>query len=243
VKSRLDDLLVSKGLFGSKTKAQASVMAGLVLVNNEKIEKPGTKVEETSQIRILGNAIPYVSRGGIKLEKALDHFNVEIKGLTIADIGAGTGGFTDCLLKKGAKKIYAIDVGYGQFDWKLRNDPRIVLIERKNARELKISDIGEQVDMVVMDVSFISILKILPAISNIINENGFVLTLIKPQFEAGRDDIPRGGVIKNKKVRDKVIENIKNGVEKLGFNVIGQVQSPITGREGNIEYFMYLRRS
>ncbi len=193
-----------------------------------------------SDIRILGDAMPYVSRGGLKLEKALDDFKVDVKGLIAADIGAGTGGFTDCLLQRGAKKVYAIDVGYGQFAWKLRQDKRVVVIERKNARELTADDL-EHVDLVVMDVSFISILKILPAISGILKDGGDVVTLVKPQFEAGKGEVPRGGVIRDKKVHELVLKNTKAGAEALGYKFLGQTTSPITGRDGNIEFFMHLR--
>lgn len=249
MKLRLDELLMQKNLFGSRAKAQASIIAGLILVDDQKIEKPGIKVDETAEIRVLGDACPYVSRGGLKLAKALDDFKVDVNGMTVADIGAGTGGFTDCLLQRGAKKVYAIDVGYGQIDWKLRNDPRVVVIERKNARELTLDALGEKacpersrrVDLVVMDVSFISILKILPAISNILKDNGIIVTLIKPQFEAGRNAVPRGGVIRDEKIHAKVIENIKTEIANLGYNYMGQTRSPITGREGNVEFFMYLK--
>ena len=242
MKIRLDELLVKKGLFDSRTKAQASIIAGLILADNQKIEKPGIKIEETAEIRVLGDACPYVSRGGLKLEGAIDDFRVDVKGLIVADIGAGTGGFTDCLLKKGAKKVYAIDVGYGQIDWKLRNDKRVIVIERKNARELTPDDIGEEVDMAVMDVSFISILKILPAISNILKKGGDVVTLVKPQFEAGKNEVPRGGVIRNKNVHRKVLDNVKAGAQGLGYEYLGETRSPITGKDGNVEYFLHLRR-
>jgi 23S rRNA (cytidine1920-2'-O)/16S rRNA (cytidine1409-2'-O)-methyltransferase len=242
VKIRLDELLVKNGLFGSRTKAQASIIAGLILADEQKIEKPGIKVEETAVIRVLGNACPYVSRGGLKLERALDDFKVDVNGLIAADIGAGTGGFTDCLLQRGAKKVYAIDVGYGQIDWKLRKDKRVVVIERKNARNLAQKDIGEKVDLVVMDVSFISILKILPAVTDILKENGIVVTLVKPQFEAGKEDVPRGGVVRNASVHKKVIDNVRTGVEALGYEYLGDTRSPITGKDGNVEFFMHLRR-
>lgn len=242
MKKRLDELLFERKLFESRTKAQASIIAGLILVDNQKIEKPGIKVEDFAEIRILGDACPYVGRGGLKLEKALEDFKVDVKGLTVADIGAGTGGFTDCLLKRGAKKVYAIDVGYGQIDWKLRNDKRVVVVERKNARELTHDDLGEKADLVVMDVSFISILKILPAISNILKENGIVITLVKPQFEAERNEVPKGGVIRDKKTHEKVLARAKAGAEDLGYKLIRETRSPITGREGNVEYFMYLRK-
>jgi len=243
VKIRLDELLVKKGLFESRTRAQASIIAGLILADNQKIEKPGIKIEETAEIRVLGNACPYVSRGGLKLEGAIDDFKIDVNGLVAADIGAGTGGFTDCLLKMGAKKVYAIDVGYGQIDWKLRNDKRVVVIERKNARGLTEKDIGEKVDLVVMDVSFISILKILPAILGILKRSGIVVTLVKPQFEAGKYEVPKGGVIRNAAVHKKVLDNVRAGVEALGYEYLGETKSPITGKDGNIEYFIHLRRA
>jgi 23S rRNA (cytidine1920-2'-O)/16S rRNA (cytidine1409-2'-O)-methyltransferase len=242
VKLRLDELLIKKNLFESRTKAQAAIIAGLILADNQKIEKPGIKVEETAQIRVLGDACPYVSRGGLKLEKALVDFKIDVNGLTAADIGAGTGGFTDCLLKHGAKKVYAIDVGYGQIDWKLRNDTRVVVMERKNARDLTAGDLNEKVDLAVMDVSFISILKILSAVRNILKDGGDVITLVKPQFEAGRDEVPKGGVIRNGNVHKKVLEKVKAGTQELGFKYLDEIQSPITGKDGNIEYFLHLRR-
>jgi len=243
LKKRLDEILIEKKLFESRAKAQASIIAGLILVDNQKIEKPGVKVEDTSEIRVLGNACPFVSRGGLKIEKALAEFKVDPKDKTAADIGAGTGGFTDCLLKHGAKKVYAIDVGYGQIDWKLRQDPRVAVIERKNAREMKSEDLPEKVDIAVMDVSFISILKILPSISNILKDDGIVVTLVKPQFEVGKGEVPRGGVIKDKKIHKKVLEKIKASMGGLGYEVLGETSSPITGREGNVEFFLYLRKS
>jgi 23S rRNA (cytidine1920-2'-O)/16S rRNA (cytidine1409-2'-O)-methyltransferase len=242
VKKRLDELLIEKGLAETRTKAQGNILAGLVLVGNKKIDKPGVKVEDTEEIRILGDACPFVSRGGLKIEKALKEFNVDVKGLVVADIGAGTGGFTDCLLQRGAKKVYAIDVGYGQIAWKLRQDSRVVVIERKNAREMSPEELGESVDLVVMDVSFISIVKIIPAISNILKDNGIIVTLVKPQFEAGRTEVPRGGVIRNKNTHLKVLEKLRAEVKALGYNVLGETQSPITGREGNTEFFLYLRK-
>lgn len=241
MKKRLDEILTERGLFESRAKAQASIMAGMILVDDKKSEKPGVKFEEDADIRILGDACPYVSRGGLKLVKALDDFKVDVNGLVAADIGAGTGGFTDCLLQRGAAKVYAIDVGYAQFAWKLRQDKRVVVIERKNARELTSEELGEKIDLVVMDVSFISIIKILPAISGILKDGGDVVTLIKPQFEAGRGEVPRGGVIRNVNARKKVLEKLRAGVEEAGFKVLAETQSPITGREGNVEYFMHLR--
>jgi 23S rRNA (cytidine1920-2'-O)/16S rRNA (cytidine1409-2'-O)-methyltransferase len=242
VKIRLDELLANKGLFGSRTKAQSAIIAGLILVDGQKIDKSGTKVEETAEIRVLGGTCPYVSRGGLKMDGALESFKMDVNGLVAADIGAGTGGFTDCLLQKGVKKVYAIDVGYGQIDWKLRNDKRVIVMERKNAREMSEIELGEKVDLVVMDVSFISILKILPAIRNILKDGGDVITLVKPQFEAGRSEVPKGGVIRNKKTHEKVLSKISAGLGELGFKLIGQTLSPITGREGNVEYFMHLKR-
>ena len=248
MKIRLDELLAQKKLFESRTRAQAAIIEGLVLVDGQKIEKPGIKVDDTSEIRILGDAIPYASRGGLKLEKALKEFKVDPKGLVVADIGAGTGGFTDCVLQRGAKKVYAIDVGYGQIAWKLRQDEKVVVIERKNARELTTNDLepaspeqSRGVDLIIMDVSFISILKILPAILNILKKGGEVVTLVKPQFEAGKGEVPKGGVIRDKKVHEWVLANVKAGAVALGYEFLGQTTSPITGRDGNIEFFMHLR--
>jgi len=243
VKKRLDEILVERKLFESRAKAQASVIAGLVLVDDKKSEKPGVKFEETAQIRILGDACPYVGRGGLKIDKALDVFKVDVKDEVVADIGAGTGGFTDCLLQRGAKKVYAIDVGYGQLAWKLRQDARVKVMERKNARELVLEDLGEQVDLVVMDVSFISIVKVLPAISKILKNGGIVVTLVKPQFEAGRDQVPKGGVIKDINVHQKVMDDLRSGVRALGYEVLGDTRSPITGHDGNVEFFLYLRKA
>jgi len=243
VKIRLDELLVKNGLFESRTRAQASIIAGLILADNQKVEKPGIKIDETAEIRVLGDACPYVSRGGLKLKGAIDAFKVDVNGLVAADIGAGTGGFTDCLLKLGVKKVFAIDVGYGQIDWKLRNDKRVVIIERKNARDLTLNDLGEKVGLVVMDVSFISILKILPAVLNVLRQGGDVVTLVKPQFEAGRDEVPKGGVIRNKNVHIKVLDTVKAGAEGLGYEYLGSTNSPITGKDGNIEFFMHLRKN
>ena len=243
MKIRLDELLVKNGLFESRTRAQASIIAGLILADNQKVEKPGIKIDETAEIRVLGDACPYVSRGGLKLKGAIDAFKVDVNGLVAADIGAGTGGFTDCLLKLGVKKVFAIDVGYGQIDWKLRNDKRVVIIERKNARDLTLNDLGEKVGLVVMDVSFISILKILPAVLNVLRQGGDVVTLVKPQFEAGRDEVPKGGVIRNKNVHIKVLDTVKAGAEGLGYEYLGSTNSPITGKDGNIEFFMHLRKN
>ncbi|MFH1709540.1 MAG: TlyA family RNA methyltransferase [bacterium] len=242
MKLRIDELLVKKGLFTSRAKAQASIIAGLILADEQKIEKPGVKIEETAEIRILGNACPYVSRGGLKLAGAIDNFKIDVNGLVAADIGAGTGGFTDCLLQRGAKKVYAIDVGYGQIDWKLRSDKRVVVIERKNARELSTDELDGKVDLVVMDVSFISILKILPAVQNILKEGADVITLVKPQFEAERGNVPRGGVIRSKSLREKVLGKVRAGAQALGYEFLGEMESPVAGKEGNIEFFLHLRR-
>jgi 23S rRNA (cytidine1920-2'-O)/16S rRNA (cytidine1409-2'-O)-methyltransferase len=243
VKKRLDELLTEKGLFDSRSKAHACIMAGLILVNEQKMEKPGVKVDETSVIRVLGSTCPFVGRGGLKMEKALNEFKIDVTGMVVADIGAGTGGFTDCVLKRGAKKVFAIDVGYGQIDWKLRSDERVVTIERKNARELLLSDIGEKVDLIVMDVSFISILKVLPALASILKDTGVIVTLIKPQFEIGRGNVPMGGVIKDDAVRAKVLADIKAGVASLGYEVLNETTSPITGHDGNVEFLLQLKKA
>jgi 23S rRNA (cytidine1920-2'-O)/16S rRNA (cytidine1409-2'-O)-methyltransferase len=242
-KERLDQLLVQKNLFASRNKAQAAIMAGLVFVDGQRVDKAGTKVAADSKIEIKGSPCPYVSRGGIKLAGALDAFKVDPKGKICLDVGASTGGFTDCLLQRGAAKVFAVDVGYGIIDWKLRNDPRVVLIERTNARNLTLSDLGLRtldIGLAVIDVSFISLDKILPAVKTVLAPGATVIALIKPQFEAGKGEVGKGGIIKDPKVHAEVVEKIKTGAEKLGFAVMGVIDSPITGMDGNKEFLIYL---
>ena len=239
-KERLDNLLVNRGLFESRSKAQAAVMAGQVLVNEQKIDKPGTQVAPEVTIRLLGNKLPYVSRGGLKLEKALQIFPISVEGKIVADIGASTGGFTDCALQNGAVKVYAIDVGYGQLAWKLRSDERVINMERTNVRYLEADSLPEQVDAATIDVAFISLDKVLPAVHKIVKENGFVIALIKPQFEAGKENVGKKGVVRDAKVHENVINNVIGFAKAEGFGIAGLDFSPIKGPEGNIEYLLHL---
>ncbi|MDD6550210.1 MAG: TlyA family RNA methyltransferase [Lachnospiraceae bacterium] len=243
MKKRLDVLLVEKGLAPSREKAKAYIMEGKVFVENQREDKPGTNFDENSKIELHGKKLAYVSRGGLKLEKALKTFPVDLDGAICMDIGASTGGFTDCMLQNGAAKVYSVDVGYGQFDWSLRQDPRVVLMEKTNVRYLKSEDIGEQLDFASCDVSFISLSKILPAIFPILTENGTMVCLIKPQFEAGRENVGKRGVVKNPKVHREVITEVFGFTETLGFTVKGLTYSPIKGPNGNIEYLMYIAKN
>ena len=239
-KERLDVLLVNRGMFESRAKAQAAVMAGQVLVNEQKIDKPGTPVAPEVTIRLLGNKLPYVSRGGLKLEKALQIFPISVEGKVVADIGASTGGCTDCALQNGAAKVYAIDVGYGQLAWKLRNDERVVNMERTNVRYLEADSLPEQVDAATIDVAFISLDKILPAVHKILKPEGFVVALIKPQFEAGKENVGKKGVVRDAAVHEQVINNVISFAKSEGFGIAGLDFSPIKGPEGNIEYLLHL---
>ena len=239
-KIRLDTYLVDHGFFSSRAKAQAAIMAGQVLADEQKIDKPGTAVKEGVVIRLLGDQLKYVSRGGLKLEKALQVFPVSVTGKVMADIGASTGGFTDCALQNGASKVYAIDVGYGQLAWKLRNDPRVVNMERTNARTLNEHSLPEQIDAASIDVAFISLDKILPAVKKLLAPDAFVLALIKPQFEAGKEHIGKKGVVRDPEVHKEVIKHIIAFAEKEGFGIGGLDFSPVKGPEGNIEYLLYL---
>ena len=242
-KVRLDQLIFDRGLSESREKAKATVMSGIVYVNGNKEDKPGAQVLPDCEIEIRGKTLPYVSRGGYKLEKALKVFNISPEGYTCIDCGASTGGFTDVLLQNGADKVYAIDVGYGQLAWKLRNDPRVINIERTNARYLSSEIIPEQVALAVTDVSFISIKLIIPVLKKFIRDDGAIVCLIKPQFEAGRDEIGKKGVVRDKKVHEAVIRDILSFMPTIGFSVTGIDYSPITGPEGNIEFLLYMHNS
>jgi 23S rRNA (cytidine1920-2'-O)/16S rRNA (cytidine1409-2'-O)-methyltransferase len=239
-KDRLDILLVKKGLFESREKARSTIMAGLVYVNKNKEDKPGSKFAIESEIEIKNNAVPYVSRGGLKLEKALNFFNIDLTGSKAIDIGASTGGFTDCMLKRGATEVTAVDVGYGQLAWELRNDKRVINMERTNIRYVKPEEMGELKDFASIDVSFISLKKVLPVLKTLLNPNGEVVCLIKPQFEAGREKVGKKGVVRDPKVHEEVIKNIAEFSLGLGFSIKGLSYSPIKGPEGNIEYLLYL---
>ena len=243
-KKRLDVLLVERGLASSREKAKALIMAGIVYVNQNKEDKAGASFDpEETQIEVKGAAIPYVSRGGLKLEKALQVFPIDLSGRVCMDIGAATGGFTDCMLQNGASKVYAIDVGYGQLDWKLRNDPRVVCMEKTNFRYVKPEDLGDgpAPSFASVDVSFIGLDKILPAALQILTPGAEMVCLIKPQFEAGRDKVGKKGVVRDRSVHEEVVENVTAMAAGLGFDILGLDFSPIRGPEGNIEYLMYIK--
>ena len=243
VKQRLDSLLVEKGFFPSREKAKSSIMAGLVKVDGKTVDKAGTEVPVDAPIEVAGPAIPYVSRGGLKLEKALSEFDLDLEGYVVMDIGASTGGFTDCALQHGAAKVYAIDVGYGQLDWKLRQDPRVVSLERTNIRYLDNSLIDEAPDCVTVDVAFISLQKVFPKISEILPAGGQVVALIKPQFEAGRDKVGKKGVVRDSGVHKEVIQRVITAGIQSGLISTGLAYSPVKGPEGNIEYLLSMIKS
>jgi len=240
IKKRLDVLLVERLYADSRTKAQAIIMSGNVYVNGQKADKPGTSFEETVDIEVRGAVCPYVSRGGLKLEKALRDFGVKPEGYVCSDSGASTGGFTDCLLQQGAKKVFAIDVGYGQLDWKIRSDERVVVMERTNIRYVTPDDLGEPLDLSVIDVSFISLKIVLPTIKTLLKPTGQVLCLIKPQFEAGKENVGKKGVVRDPKIHKMVLDNFVSLVNSLGFRILGLTFSPVKGPEGNIEFLGHL---
>ena len=239
-KERLDVLLVSLGLAESRAKAQATIMAGEVYVNGQKADKSGPEVDITSNIEVRGSACPYVSRGGLKLEKALKNFGVDPTGYVCSDSGASTGGFTDCLLQQGASKVFAIDVGYGQLAWKIRNDPRVVVMERTNIRYVTLEDLGEPLDLSVIDVSFISLGLVLPVVKTLLKPTGQVLCLIKPQFEAGKDKVGKKGVVRDPAVHEEVLQNFISLAKSLDFTIRNLTFSPVKGPEGNIEFLAHL---
>lgn len=242
MKERLDTILVKRGYYESGEKARANVMAGNVLVEGEVCTKAGTKFNEDILIEIKEEACPYVSRGGLKLEKALEEFGVDPEGLKVMDIGASTGGFTHCLLLKGAEKAYAVDVGYGQLHYKLRNDPRVINLERTNIRFLTEELVPEKVDLITIDVSFISLKLVFPTATDCLNDGGRLICLVKPQFEAGRDKVGKGGIVRDEGVRLEVIENVKAYGLENGLLPLGVIESPIKGAKGNIEYLMLLEK-
>ena len=239
-KQRLDMLLVEKQLAESRTKAQAIIMSGEVYVNGQKADKPGMSYETDANIEVRGHTCPYVSRGGLKMEKALRDFHVDPTGYVCCDSGASTGGFTDCLLQKGAKKVFAIDVGYGQLAWKIRQDPRVVCMERTNIRYVTPEDLGEPLDLSVVDVSFISLKIVLPAIQKLLKPTGQVLCLIKPQFEAGKEKVGKKGVVRDPMVHLEVLEGFVDLARQLGFTIRNLTFSPVKGPEGNIEFLGHL---
>lgn len=242
VKKRLDVLLTEQGYAESRSKAQAIIMAGLVYVDGQKADKAGISYEESVAIEVRGETCPYVSRGGWKLEKALRYFGVDPTGYVCSDSGASTGGFTDCLLQQGAKKVFAIDVGYGQLDWKIRSDERVVVMERTNIRYVTPEDLGEPLDLSVVDVSFISLRIVLPAIKELLKPEGQVLCLIKPQFEAGREKVGKKGVVRDAAIHQEVLDDFVSLADELGFTILGLTFSPVKGPEGNIEFLGHLTK-
>ena len=244
IKKRLDVLLTEQLYADTRSKAQAIIMAGQVYVNGQKADKPGVSYEETVQIEVRGQSCAYVSRGGLKREKALRDFGVKPDGYVCSDSGASTGGFTDCLLQQGAAKVFAIDVGYGQLDWKIRSDPRVVVMERTNIRYVTPEDLGESLDLSVIDVSFIGLEIVLPAIKNLLKpQQGQVLCLIKPQFEAGKDNVGKKGVVRDPEVHKMVLDNFVVLAKRLEFTILGLTFSPVKGPEGNIEFLAHLTLS
>ena len=240
IKKRLDVLLTEQGYADTRSKAQAIIMSGQVYVDGQKADKPGISYEETVQIEVRGETCPYVSRGGLKLEKALRDFGVKPDGYVCSDSGASTGGFTDCLLQQGASKVFAIDVGYGQLDWKIRSDPRVVVMERTNIRYVTPEELGEALDLSVIDVSFISLKIVLPTIKTLLKTTGQVLCLIKPQFEAGREKVGKKGVVREPETHKEVLDNFVALANELGFTILGLTFSPVKGPEGNIEFLGHL---
>ena len=241
-RERLDKLLVEKGLVQSRERAKAIILAGMVVVDDRVVDKAGTLVERNSRVRVKDRDYSYVSRGGPKLEGALQAFEVDPRGKVAMDIGASTGGFTDCLLQKGAKKVYAVDVGYGQLAWRLRQDPRVVNLERRNIRYLKPEEIGEKVDLAVIDTSFISVEKFLPNVLQMVREGGWIVALLKPQFEVGKAEVGKGGVVRDKRKHQQVLDRVSRFSESIGLKVRGTMESPLLGPKGNREFFVYLEK-
>ncbi len=242
-KERLDVLVVERGLAESRTRAQALILAGQVVVDDQRIDKPGTRVAVDAELRLKGEVLRYVSRGGLKLEGALEHFQLDVTGAVCADIGASTGGFTDCLLQRGAVKVHAIDVGYGQLHEKLRRDPRVISRERVNARHLTDDDLPEPVSVIVIDVSFISLTLVLPPVLPRLLEGGVLVALVKPQFEVGPANIDKGGVVRDAVARQQSIDDITAFVRAQGLTVRGVIDSPIAGPAGNVEALLVAVRA
>jgi len=238
LKQRLDTLITDRGITPSRERAQALIIAGRVLVNEQKVMKPGAPVGSDAVIRLLGDDLRYVSRGGLKLERALQFWQIDVSGITCMDVGASTGGFTDCLLQHGAASVIAIDTGYGQIDMKLRNDPRVELHEKTNARFLNTNDVSRPVDLLAMDVSFISATLVLPAVVQASRTKG-VIVLVKPQFEAGREHVGKGGIVRDETAQKAAVEKVKACLQDLGFDVRDPIDSPILGAEGNREFLLY----
>lgn len=243
MKDRLDIILTERGFFQSREKAKASIMAGLIYVDGQRIDKPGTSVDSEAEITVREGFCPYVSRGGLKLEKALNLYGFSLDGAVAVDIGASTGGFTDCMLQKGASKVFAIDVGYGQLDWKLRNDDRVINMEKCNIRYLDFDTVDKDVDFISIDVSFISLKLVFPVASQLLGEDGCLVCLVKPQFEAGRSQVGKKGIVRDPAVHKEVIENVIRYGEDNGLYSHGLTFSPVRGTKGNIEYLLYMRKT
>ncbi|MBW2504195.1 MAG: TlyA family RNA methyltransferase [Deltaproteobacteria bacterium] len=241
-KQRLDKLLVTRGLAGSRERARALIMSGTVVVNDHTVDKAGTLVACDADVRLKGTDLPYVSRGGLKLAKALSVFDVDVKHRIAIDVGASTGGFTDCLLQHGAARVFAIDVGYGQLAWTLREDPRVVSLERTNIKDLKPDQLSEKPDLAVVDVSFISLEKVLPSVLILLADRADILGLIKPQFEVGRGQVGKGGVVRDPLMHENVTQRISDFAEELSCEVCGIVESPVLGPKGNREFLIHLRK-
>ena len=238
-KIRIDRLLVDRGLVESRERGQALILAGQVLVNGQKQDKAGALVPEDGEVRILGEVLPYVSRGGLKLAAALQEFGLSVSGKITLDVGASTGGFTDCLLQHGARKVYAVDVGYGQMAWKIRQDPRVITIERVNIRAIEPSLVPELIDIVVIDVSFISLEKVIPSILQFLRSGAQLVALIKPQFEVGREQVGKGGIVRDDAARSAAVDRVTLFIREQGFDVKGVIPSPITGQDGNVEFLIH----
>ena len=242
-KKRLDILVFERGLAESREKAKALIMAGVIYADNQKSDKPGTTYPETVSIELRGNKLPYVSRGGLKLEKAINSFGLDLSDKITMDIGASTGGFTDCMLQNGASKVYAIDVGYGQLAWKLRNDERVINYERTNVRYITKEQIPDEIDFFSVDVCFISLQLVIPVVRPFLKKDGCAVCLIKPQFEAGKGKVGKNGVVRDKAVHIEVIRKIYDFCLENGFSILGLEYSPVKGPEGNIEYLIYIKKS
>jgi 23S rRNA (cytidine1920-2'-O)/16S rRNA (cytidine1409-2'-O)-methyltransferase len=242
IKVRLDRLLVEKGLASSQEKARALIYAGMVRVGQTLIEKPGKAVDPGLSLEVKTAPHPFVGRGGVKLEKALDVFGIEVRNRVALDIGASTGGFTHCLLLRGVKRVYAVDVGYGQMAWEIRQDPRVKVMERVNARYLAPEDLGEAVDLMVVDTSFISLKVIIPPLLSLVKNEGDIIALIKPQFEVGKGKVGKGGVVRNEEEHKKIIDDLSVFFKGKGMKILGTMESPIQGAKGNREFFIYLKK-
>ncbi|MBF0209690.1 MAG: TlyA family RNA methyltransferase [Desulfamplus sp.] len=246
-KIRLDTLLIERGLIQSRERARAVIMAGNVLINGVPVDKAGTKVNAEAAISFKGSDkngygdIPYVSRGGVKLAKALSNFQIDVTGMVCLDIGASTGGFTDCLIQAGASKVYAVDVGYGQIDWKLRQNPKVVVVERTNIRYMPYETIGQSVDLITVDTSFISLKLVVPSAEKFMKPDTLTLALIKPQFEAGKDRVGKGGVVRDNIIRDEIVKEVELFFRERGYEIGGVIESPIKGQKGNVEFIISMR--